>query len=99
MKKGRVINVTSTLEAADFHLLSDDFQQEPNQSHFCKKGIHKNLHVVGLGGGGSLTLEHYYNQGLQAKLTCIASKEFPKLPSKIKSIHCNVPKKYDSIDD
>ncbi len=40
MKKGRVINVTSTLEAADFHLLSVDFQQEPNQSHFCKEGIH-----------------------------------------------------------
>ncbi|HOK60413.1 MAG: hypothetical protein WBJ36_00375 [Tenuifilum sp.] len=54
---------------------------------------------MGLGGGGSLTLEHYYNQGLQAKLTCIASKELPKFPSKIKSIHCNVPKKYDSIDD
>lgn len=77
----------------------DVFPQELIQTHTTKKRIYKNFHVVGLGGGGCMVLEHYYKQGLQAEYTCIAAEELPNLPSRIKYINFSPFKQVNSEDD
>ena len=59
----------------------------------------KNLHIIGLGGGGCNALEYYYKQGVQAKFTCISEPRRPHLDSKISFIEYAQPKPFYYEDD
>lgn len=45
--------------------------------------MNKRIHFIGLGGAGCTALEHIYQQGIQAKYTCISYPERPELPPDI----------------
>lgn len=91
MDRRKAIKSILTLGAVTVLPLPDVFSQELNLFHYSKKGIGKNLHIIGLGGGGSSVLTYYHKQGLQAEYTCISDEQLNS-NSKIKFVHYNRPK-------
>lgn len=98
MDRRKAIKSILALGAVAVLPFPDVFSQESNQAYNSKKRIDKNLHIVGLGGGGSNMLGYYHMQGLQAEYTCISDEQL-NTNSEIRFINYNYPKWDYSVDD